>query len=215
MSDVALRQDVIDELEFEPSIDAANIGVAVEKGVVTLTGHVPTFWQKTAVEKVVGRVKGVRGIVEEIEVRLLGLHSTSDGDIAHRALQSIDWDVAVPKGRVQVSVDRGWVTLSGSVDWKFQRDSAANCIHALTGVRGVTNDISLSPTPTTDDVRHRISEALKRSAELEAQSIQVSVANGRVELKGKVRAWAERSAAEKASWSAGGVRAVDNKLVVI
>lgn len=215
VSDLALRQDVIDELEFEPSIDAANIGVAVEDGVVTLTGHVATLSQKVSLEDVVRRIKGVRGIAQDVEVRPFGVNITADDDIAKRAVNTIAWNISVPPDSVQIKVQSGWLTLSGKVDWQYQRAAAENSARALAGVVGVTNLIEINPRAFTADVKKRIEDALKRNAEIEAHAIKVDILDGgRVVLAGRVNSWSEREAAERAAWSAAGVRSVDDRLTV-
>jgi osmotically-inducible protein OsmY len=215
MSDSSLRQDVIDELDFEPSIDAADIGVAVEHSVVTLTGHVPTYAQKVAVEDVVRRVNGVKGIAQMIEVRPFGTHRTADDEIAKRALNSIDWNTSIPDNSLQVKVQGGWVTLTGKVEWQYQRTAAADAVRGLAGVVGVTNRIEIVPRASVSDVKKRIEDALKRSAEIEAQAIRVNVLDGgKVTLDGRVHTWSERSAAERAAWSAQGVNTVDDRITL-
>lgn len=214
MNDNTLRQDILDELEFEPSIDANDIGVAVEDGVVTLSGHVPNFSQRQAVERVVARVKGVRGIAQEIEVRYPGGPATSDDEIAKRALDTLKWSTLVPDGKVQVKVEDGHVTLSGKLEWNYQKAGAADAVHALKGVTGVTNLIELSPRPSSIDVKKRIEDALRRSAEVEGKRIQVDVAGNKVILRGSVKAWSERSVVEQAAWATPGVHTVDDRLTV-
>lgn len=214
MYDGALRQDIIDELDFEPSIDAAHIGVAVENGVVTLTGHVATYAQKAAVEDVVRWVKGVKGIAQEIEVRPLGSHQTADDEIARRALNMIDWNTVVPEGAVQVKVQNGWVTLTGKVEWNYQKVAASEAVKGLAGVSGLLNEIEVKPHASSRDVQKRIEDALKRNAEVEAKAIKVKVVDDKVTLEGRVGAWSERRAAERAAWSAPGVRIVDDRITV-
>jgi osmotically-inducible protein OsmY len=215
MSDIQLRQDITDELEFEPSIDAADIGVAVEGGIVTLTGHVPTYAQKVTVEDAVRRVKGVKGIAEEIEVRPYGANLTADDEIAKRAISSINWNTSVPANSVQVKVQKGWVTLSGKVDWQYQKNAAADAVRTLPGITSVTNLIELRPRASALDVKMRIEDALKRNAGIEAKGIRVDImGNGKVRLEGRVQAWAERSAVERAAWSAPGVNTVEDRIVV-
>lgn len=215
MDDSTLKQDIIDELDFEPSIDAADIGVAVASGVVTLTGHVPTYAQKSTVEDVVRRVKGVKGIAEEIEVRPFGTNRTADDEIAKRAINSIDWNTSVPDDAVQVKVQKGWVTLTGKVEWQYQKMAAADAIRDLAGVIGVQNDISVKAHASAFDVKQRIEGALKRSAEVEAQAIRVNVLDGgKVTLEGHVHDWSERSAASRAAWAAPGVNMVDDRLTI-
>jgi osmotically-inducible protein OsmY len=214
MNDSVLRQDIIDELEFEPSIDAADIGVAVENGVATLTGHVPTYAQKATIEDVVRRVAGVKGIAQEIEVRPFGANQTADDEIAKRALYMINWNTAVPKNAVQVKVQKGWVTLTGNVEWHYQKIAAGNAVRGLAGVSGVSNIIDLKPRVSVSDVKKRIQDALKRNAEVEAKGIRIDVLDGIVTLEGRVKAWPERDAAERAAWSAPGVKAVVDRITV-
>ncbi|MFU0504652.1 BON domain-containing protein [Pseudaminobacter sp. NGMCC 1.201702] len=215
MSDITLRQYIIDELEFEPSIDAADIGVAVENGVATLTGHVPTYAQKVTVENVVRRVKGVKGIAQEIEVRPFGTNRMADDEIAKRAVNTISWNTSVPDNAVQVKVQSGWVTLNGTVDWQYQKMAAADAVRDLAGVIGVSNQIGIKQRASAFDVKKRIEDALKRNAETEAQAITVDVLDGgKVRLEGRVHAWSERRAAEQAAWSAPGVSTVEDRITI-
>ncbi len=215
MNDSTLRQDIIDELDFEPSIDAAEIGVAVENGIVTLTGHVPTYSQKVTVEEVARRVKGVKGIAQEVEVRPVGSNLTADDEIAKRAVNSLSWNTLIPSGAVQVKVQKGWVTLTGKAEWHYQRNAAANAVRDLAGVVGVTNQIEIRQHASATDLKKRIEDALKRYAEVEAQAIRIDVLDGgKVRLHGKVHTWAERSAAERAAWSAPGVTLVDDRIAI-
>jgi len=212
MSNSTLRQDIIDELDFEPSIEAADIGVAVDAGVVTLSGHVPTYAQKVKVEDVVRLVKGVKAIAQEMEVRPFGTNKTADDEIAKRAVNTISWNTSVPAGAVQIRVQEGWVKLTGKVDWQYQKTAAEDAIRHLSGVIGVTNHIDIKPRPSTYDIKQRIEDALKRNAEIEAEEIKVNVLdNGAVRLEGRVNAWSERRAAERAAWSAAGVRTVEDR----
>lgn len=212
MTDKLLRQDVIDELDFVPSVDATDSGVAVSNGVVTLTGHVSSYAQKLAAERAVRKVKGVRVVAEEIEVRYPDEKKTADDQIAERALAILNWDARVPAESITLRVERGWVTLTGEVAWQFQRVAAANDIRKLSGVIGVANEIRVRPEITPQDVRGKILDALKRSADLDASSIMVAVHNDRVTLLGKVKTWRERDLAERAAWSAAGVSAVEDRL---
>ena len=215
MNDSTLRQDIIDELDFDPSIDAAHIGVAVEDGIVTLTGHLCTYAEKALVEDVVRRIKGVRGIAQEIEIRPSGTHKTADDEIARRALDMINWNTRIPDGAIQVKVQNGWVTLSGKVAWQYQKAVAEDAIKSLSGVLGIANDIEVHAPASESDVRKLIMDALKRSAEIEAKAINVNVVDGTVTLKGSVKAWSERNAAVRAAWSAPGVKSVEDRLTVI
>jgi osmotically-inducible protein OsmY len=213
MNDKQLRQNVIDELDYEPSIDSADIGVTAESGVVTLTGHVTTYPQKLAAEKAAWRVKGVKGVAQEIKVRFAGDKKVADDEIAQRALSILAWNASVPHDALRVKVENGWVTLSGVVNWNYQRLAAESDMHKLSGVIGVINLVTLAPETQKADVKQRITEALKRNAEVEADAIQVSVRDGGViSLEGKVESWDERRAAEHAAWSAPGVRMVEDHL---
>lgn len=214
MDDITLRQNILDELEFEPSIDAASIGITVDNGIVTLTGHVGSYSQKETAERVVKRVKGVRGIAQEIEVRVFGALETTDEDIARRALNMLDWNVSVPRNAVQVKVQKGWVTLSGKVEWQYQKNAAADSVRELAGVVGVSNMIDITPRVSAADVKKRIEDAFKRDAELDSQGVRVDVSGGSVTLRGKVHTWSERRAAERAAWSAPGVKTVNDQIAV-
>ena len=214
MDDIALRKDILEELEFEPSIEAANIGVAVNGGIVTLFGHVSSYSEKEATERVAKRVNGVRGIAQEIEVRVFGLYKTADENIARRAADMLSWNVSVPKAAIQVQVQKGWVTLTGKVEWQYQKDAAAESVRDLAGVTGVSNMIELAPSARAADVQRRIEDALKRQAALESQSVSVEVSNGSVTLKGKVHSWLERQAIEQAAWSAPGIETLDDQIAI-
>lgn len=214
MADKYLRQLVIDELDFEPSVDAANIGVAVERGVVTLTGHVGSYAEKMAAERAVQRVKGVHGIAEEIQVRYPSDEKTADDQIAERAINIISWDAQIPKDAVMVKVQKGWVTLTGSLPWNYQKVAAQSAIRKLSGVVGVSNMIAVKPRVQTADVKKSIMDALERNADVEAGAIRVNVQGDKVTLEGKVKAWSERNLVEHAAWSVPGVRAVEDRLTL-
>lgn len=213
MSDLQLRQNILDELEWEPSIDAADIGVAVENGVITLTGHVGSYAEKLMAEGIVKRFRGVKAIAQEIEVRLT-YAGDADDEIARRALNVLSWDVSVPKDAIQVKVEKGWLTLSGEVDWNFQRSAAVDDVRKLSGVMGVSNLMHIKSRVQVPDLKKRIEDALKRCAELEAKTIRVSVKDGEVTLEGRVRAWSERDALESAVWGAPGVKAVKDRVTI-
>ena len=214
MGDLQLRQNVVDELEYEPSVDAAHIGVAVDKGVVTLTGHVASYAEKQTAIAAVRRIKGVRAIAEEMEVRYPSGKKTSDDEIAKRAIDILDWDTMVPNGSIQVMVRDGWVTLTGSVDWHYQKKHAEEDIRKLSGVRGVINNIEIEPNAQAEDVKRKIEQALKRHAEIEANAIQVTVPErNKVVLEGKVGSWDQRHAVENAAWSAPGVKSVEDRMI--
>ncbi len=212
MTDKQLRDDVLKELDWEPSVDAADIGVTVENGIVTLSGNVPTYSQKIAAETAARRVKGVRAIVQMLEVRL----GVADGDevLARRALDVLDWNVSIPKGAVQVEVSHGLVVLSGQVDWEFQRRAADEAMHKLGGIVGVVNNISLRPRVSPSDVKMRIQTALERHADIEAAKVHVDVDGGKVTLTGKVKTWNERDLIESAVWAAPGVRTIEDRVSI-
>lgn len=215
MNDKTLKQDILDELDFEPSIDASDIGVAVEDGIVTLSGHVASFGQKITVERLVGRVKGVKGIAVEIDVRYPGAVGNADDEIAKRAVNVLKWSNSVPADAVQVKVQDGWLTLTGTVDWNYQKTGAADAVRDLAGVTGISNQIALRPRVSSVDVKKHIEASLKRNAELEAKSIRVNVAGNKVILEGNVNAWHERRIAEQAAWRTPGVVAVDDRLTIV
>ncbi|HVU81107.1 MAG TPA: BON domain-containing protein [Rhodanobacteraceae bacterium] len=214
MNDKELRQLVVDELEYEPSIDAADIGVTAENGVVTLSGHVPDYVQKMAAERAAWRVKGVKGIAQEIEVRFPGDKKWNDDEIAQRAVNILAWNTLVPKDCVRVKVSDGWITLSGGVKWNYQRQAAENEVRKLNGVTGVTNNVTLTSAVQAGDVKRRIQDALKRHAEVEADAVHVDVrSDGTVHIEGRVDNWSEMQAVEHAVWSAPGVHRVDDNLI--
>lgn len=214
-SNSQLQRDVQEELNWEPSIDATGIGVSAQEGIITLTGNVPSYYEKAATERVVGRVAGVQGIAEELSVRLPSVSERTDTDIAETAVNALAWNSAVPTDRAKVRVEKGWITLSGEVEWHFQQLAAENAVTHLMGVKGVTNAISLKPNAVTaaHDIKARIEAAFSRRVASEAREITVSVQNGKVTLRGRARSWRERDEASVSAWAAPGVTAVDNKIV--
>lgn len=214
MDDKKLRRDVIDALDWDPSVDSANIGVAVNDGVAVLSGHVGNYAQKLSAERIAKRVKGVTAIADEIEVRFEGELTHTDDDIAARAVRVLSWDVMLPDNVVAVKISKGWVTLSGELEWDYQRRAAEADVRKLGGVKGITNEITLKPRLTSTDVSQRIENALKRDAEVEAARVHVSVADGKVRLEGKVHSWHEREAVERAAWAAPGVKAVEDHVLI-
>jgi osmotically-inducible protein OsmY len=215
MFDKTLRQDVLDELDFDPSFDSTNIGVTVHDGVATLSGFVSSYAQKVAAVSATRRVKGVQAIADEIVVRHPEDKKTSDDQIAKRALDILKWDVLVPPGAIDVTVRNGMVTLSGDVRWHYQSSSAESEVRKMTGVQAVLNNITIKPQPIAANVRDKIESALRRSAELEAKEIKVRVAEGgEVYLDGRVHSLKESMAAANAAWAAPGVAQVHNRLVV-
>jgi osmotically-inducible protein OsmY len=216
--DSTLQAMVMEELDWDPSIDPAHIGVTASNGVVTLSGFVDSYAAKAAAERAASRVRGVKAIAEEIEVRLPNFQKHGDDEIAERAVKILAWDVEVPHERIQVKVEDGVVTLTGIVDYQFQRTEAETDIRRLGGVRGVINLIRVLPvlgsSTDPDVVGQRIETALRRNAEIEASHIHVDVEGGKVTLRGKVRTWFERRVAENAAWAAPGVTDVKDELKV-
>ena len=212
MNEKELRQNVIDELDFEPSIDSANIGIAAEHGVVTLTGHVPSYAQRWAAERAVWRVKGVKAIANDIEVRFPEDNKVHDDEIAQRAVRILAWNSAIPHDAIKVIVANGRIKLTGQVHWNYQRAAAESEVRKLSGVTGVTNEVELLPHVEPVDVKQRITEALKRHAEIEANGIQIEVEGGTVKIEGHVDTWGDRQAVERAVWSVPGVRGVQDHL---
>ena len=214
--DKTLRRDVLAELEYDPSIDARKIGVAVEDGIATLTGEVSTFAEKWNAERAVERVEGVRGIVNKIEVRIVGDYS--DTDIAREAADALRWNLMVPPGKVIPKVENGYITLTGEVNYDFQRRAAEKAVRYIPGVKGVINLITIKPKVEAEEikksVKQQIDEALRRMATVDAENIQVEVQGSEIVLRGTVRSWAERHEAEKAAWSAPGVTSVKNYITV-
>lgn len=213
-TDAELKRDVVEELAWDPAVNASAVGVAVKDGVVTLTGHLDTYAEKAAVERVLKRVGGVKAIALELDVRLAPGHLRSDTDIARAAEQALGWNSMVPVDKVRVIVDKGWVTLQGQFEWDYQRQSAEKAVRALTGVVGLSNEITLTPRAAPADVTRRIREALTRQAQREAKHLDVQVNGGTVVLQGQVRSWHERQAAQGAAWSAPGVAQVINELTI-
>jgi osmotically-inducible protein OsmY len=210
--DSELRRDVEQELEWEPSVDERRIGVSVIDGIVTLTGDVGSYAERWNAERAVERVKGVRGIADDLVVK--SETERSDTDIAKAAADALSWNVLVPADHVTVRVQKGWLTLSGQVELEYQRRAAEQTVRHLRGVRGITNVITVSPRVEPSQVKRRIEETFKREASLDASRITVQASGGEITLLGSVRSWVERHEAEKSAWAAPGVRAVHNHITV-
>lgn len=213
-TDSDLRHDILTELAWDPVVPEAKVGVAVSDGVVTLSGRLDTYAEKIATQRAVERVSGVQAIALEIDVVPQGVHKRSDTEIAMAAEQALGWNTSVPKDRVKVAVEKGWVTLSGELDWNFQRGAVERMIRPLKGVLGITDNITLKSLPIPANLSARIQDALTRQASREARRIEIAVDGSVVTLRGHVHSWAERNAAEGATWSAPGVSRVDNQLTV-
>ena len=214
MNDLELKKNVESELNWEPSINAAEIGVAVKDGIVTLTGRVQSYWEKVAAEHAADRVAGVKAVVNEIEIRLPYANERTDEDIARAAIDNLKWSVLVPADHIKVKVSKGWITLEGIVDWQFQKTAAEKAVRKLIGVIGVSNLVDVKPRVSKHEVKATIENALKRSAELDASRIKVETDGDKVTLSGTVHSLFEKDEAERAAWRSPGVRSVENRIRV-
>jgi len=213
-TDRQLQQDVIDELRWDVSVEAAHIGVEASEGVVTLSGRVGSYAEKFAAEDAAKRVAGVKAVAMDLEVKLPGSSLRTDSDIAKAAVAALAWNVTVPKDAVQVKVDDGFVSLSGEVDWEFQRQAAVSSVRYLLGVRGVTNAVTLRKHAAAKDVKSKIESALQRLAHQDSKAVSVEVLDGTVTLSGTTHSYLERDTIEAAAWNAAGVQRVVDRIVV-
>jgi osmotically-inducible protein OsmY len=214
MTDQSLKSAILAELAWDPSVNEAHIGVIASAGVVTLTGHVASYAEKCAAENAVRRVSGVKAIIEQLEIRYLYSVDHGDEDIAKQALDVLAWDLTVPKQGVEIKVEKGWITLTGVVNWFYQKHAAEMDVRKLLGVMGVNNQIVIKPNVDASDIERSIEVAFGRSAEFQSENIVVSAVGGTVTLKGRVNSYYERTLAEKTAWSAPGVTDVKDLITI-
>jgi len=214
-TDSEIKEDVLDELMWQPNIDETQIGVIVEKGVVALTGFVDTYVKKTAALDAVKNVKGVKAVANDIEIKYGKDYKKTDKEIAKAVVNAFTWNSSVPDDKLNIEVRNGWVTLSGELEWDFQKEAARKAVEDLLGVEGVINNITLKQTIVPSEIKQKITKAFERLADLDAQNIKVEVDGHKVKLKGKVHSFAERDEARKTAYYAPGVYEVENELEII
>ncbi|MBS1532249.1 MAG: BON domain-containing protein [Bacteroidetes bacterium] len=213
-TDLDIQKDVMAELKWEPMLNSAELGVAVKNGVVTLTGTVSNYSKKFAAENATWRVKGVKAVAEELEVKLGDGDRLTDVEVADSVISTLRWNTSIPDEQIRIKVTNGWVYLSGEVDWHFQKEAVINALRELKGIRGISNEISVKPRVQATVVKENIRKALERKADLEANNVRVETIGNRVVLKGRARSWNERNTIAHAAWSAPGVASVDDEIVI-
>jgi osmotically-inducible protein OsmY len=213
-SDHEIEQDVRDEMQWDPDLDATDIAVSVKNGVVTLAGFAKSYSDKYEAEAAAKRVAGVKGVANDIDVRLPSIDQRPDPEIAREAVDAIKVQLPISSENIRAVVKNGWVTLEGTVEWQYQRQTAENAVRRIRGVKGITNSISVRPHIEPSEIKRKIQEAFRRNAEVDANRIEVETQGGEVVLKGRVRSWIEREEAERAAWAAPGVTRVDDRLIV-
>jgi osmotically-inducible protein OsmY len=213
-TDKQLKNDILAELRWEPSVNAEQIGVEVKDGVVTLAGHVYSYVEKWAAEEAAQKVSGVRALAVEIDVNLPGLSQRNDADIAGSVQSVLEWTTYLPKDSIKIQVEGGWVTLSGDVEWEYQRRAAVDAVRHLMGVKGISNDILIESKVSANGVKADIKEALKRRAIVDSHKITVDVQGANVTLSGTVDNWSERELARHTAWNTAGVKSVQDNIIV-
>jgi osmotically-inducible protein OsmY len=213
-TDGDIQRDLVAELNAEPNLRNDDIAVGVRDGVVTLAGYVDSYADKWRAERVVSKIKGVKAVVNELEVRLPSGSQRNDQEIARAAVNAFQWNVLVPHDRIKVVVEDGWITLRGEVDWYYQKEEAERTVRNITGIKGVSNLITVAAVPTPSDVKQRITDALRRGAQFDAERITVEVVGHKAILKGTVRSYAEMQDAERAARKAPGITEVENRLTI-
>jgi osmotically-inducible protein OsmY len=213
-TDAEIQKEVLEELKWDPRVQPNEIGVIVKNGVVTLTGTVDSYAKRWAAEEAALRVRGVKAVANDVEVRLVSTGKKTDEDIAKAVVRALEWDAVVPVDKIEVTVSNGWVTLKGELEWHYQKLDVERIVRRLTGVTGVTNLITVTPRVSPQELKERIEKALVRTVETDAKNITVEVDGDAVILKGTVRSWAERNEAERVAWSAPGVAHVDNRITI-
>jgi len=213
-TDAQIQRDVMEELKWDPTLNASEIGVAVKDGVVTLSGYVENYSEKRAAENAALRISGVKAVAEDITVKVVARDKKNDTDIALAIINSLKWNSAIQEDKIKITVEDGWVVMDGEVEWNYQKDIIRNTIENIYGVKGITNLVTISPKINAKDVKKKIKEAFQRSAMVNSENITVETIGNKVILKGTVRSYAEKVDAEKAAWSIPGITIVENELEI-